>query len=127
MWVTLYEIGGVHFRLLGANGFHVKAKNERFNCLRCRHNITFEISRRCLANWTKKRAACAARLFYLIQQIKSLISGVIVSVAVVISLETFRSDYEYDYEDRAEKRLRMRAVDSFWCVFDRLINESLVL
>ena len=31
--------------------------------------------------------------------------------------------------DRAEKRLRMRAVDSFWrtfwCVFDRLINESL--
>ena len=28
-------------------------------------------------------------------------------------------------EDRAEKRLRMRAVDSFWRVFDRLINESL--
>ena len=27
--------------------------------------------------------------------------------------------------DRAEKRLRMRAVDSFWRVFDRLINESL--
>ena len=26
---TLYEIGGVHFRLLGANGFHVKAKIER--------------------------------------------------------------------------------------------------
>ena len=29
--------------------------------------------------------------------------------------------------DRAEKRLRMRAVDSFWGVFERLINESLVL
>ena len=28
-------------------------------------------------------------------------------------------------KDRAEKRLRMRAVDSFWRVFDRLINESL--
>ena len=27
--------------------------------------------------------------------------------------------------NRAEKRLRMRAVDSFWRVFDRLINESL--
>ena len=27
--------------------------------------------------------------------------------------------------DRAEKRLRMRAVDSFWRVFDRLINEIL--
>ena len=26
---------------------------------------------------------------------------------------------------RAEKRLRMRAVDSFWRIFDRLINESL--
>ena len=28
--------------------------------------------------------------------------------------------------DRAEKRLRMRAVDSFWRVFDRLINESIL-
>ena len=27
--------------------------------------------------------------------------------------------------DRAEKRLRVRAVDSSWRVFDRLINESL--
>ena len=27
--------------------------------------------------------------------------------------------------DRAEKRLRMRAVDSFWRIFDRLINERL--
>ena len=26
--------------------------------------------------------------------------------------------------DRAEKRLRMRAVDSFWRIFDRLISES---
>ena len=30
MLITLYKIGGVHFRLLGTNGFHVKAKNERF-------------------------------------------------------------------------------------------------
>ena len=29
--------------------------------------------------------------------------------------------------DRAEKRLRMRVVDSFLRVFDRLINESLVV
>ena len=27
--------------------------------------------------------------------------------------------------DRAEKRLRMSAVDSFWRIFDRLINERL--
>ena len=31
MLVTLYKIGGVHFRLFGTRGFHVKAKNERFN------------------------------------------------------------------------------------------------
>ena len=28
--------------------------------------------------------------------------------------------------DKAEKRLRMRAADSFWRVFARLINESLL-
>ena len=32
---------------------------------------------------------------------------------------------DYKLDDRAEKRLRMRVVDSFWRVFDRLINESL--
>ena len=37
-------------------------------------------------NYTKKRAARAARLFFLIQSIKSLICGVIVATAVVISL-----------------------------------------
>ena len=31
----------------------------------------------------------------------------------------------FETYDRAEKRLRMRAVDSFWHVFDRFINESL--
>ena len=29
MLVTLYKNSGVHFPLLGTNGFHVKAKNER--------------------------------------------------------------------------------------------------
>ena len=28
--------------------------------------------------------------------------------------------------DRAKKRPRMRAVDSFWRVFDRLVNESIL-
>ena len=27
---TLYKIGGVHFRLPGTNGFHIKAENEIF-------------------------------------------------------------------------------------------------
>ena len=30
MLVTLYKTGDVHFRLLGTNGYHTKAKNERF-------------------------------------------------------------------------------------------------
>ena len=30
MFVTLYETGEVHFRLLGTNDFHVKADNESF-------------------------------------------------------------------------------------------------
>ena len=30
MLVTLYKIGEVYFRLLGTNGFHVKAANKRF-------------------------------------------------------------------------------------------------
>ena len=42
--ITLYKIGGVHFRLLGMNGFHVKAKNERFTAAssRCRQNLKYE-------------------------------------------------------------------------------------
>ena len=44
MLVTLYKIGGVHFRLLGTNVFHVKPKNERFtyasSC--CRQNLKYE-------------------------------------------------------------------------------------
>ena len=44
MLVTLYKIGELHFRLLGTNGFHVKAKNERFTAAnsRCRQNLKYE-------------------------------------------------------------------------------------
>ena len=126
----LDKIGGVHFRLHDTNGFHVKAKNERFTAasFRCRQNLKYEnftsssgrlqgayatgrlehsgrqnddkISRKIgnaqsratffrdsavllrklpyVRDCTKKRAACAARLLFLIQPIKSLISGVVV-------------------------------------------------
>ena len=39
MLVTLYKISELHFRLLGTNGFHMKAKNGRFTVVgsRCRH------------------------------------------------------------------------------------------
>ena len=44
MLETLYKIGEVHFRLLGTNGFHARAKNERFTAagLRCRQNLKNE-------------------------------------------------------------------------------------
>ena len=44
MLVTLYKIGEAHFRLLGTNGFRVKAKNERFTAAssRCRQNLKYE-------------------------------------------------------------------------------------
>ena len=44
MLITLYKIGELHFRLLGANGFHVKAKSERSTAasLRCRQNLKYE-------------------------------------------------------------------------------------
>ena len=89
----LYKIGGVHFRLLGTNSFHVKAKNERFTAAssRCRQqNLKYEnfhvvvwqtTSKHC----TKERAAHAARLFLFVQPIKSLLCGVVVDVAVVKS------------------------------------------
>ena len=95
MSVTLYKIGGVHFRLLATNGFHVKAKTERFTAAssRCRQNLKYEtfmsFVMSCLLstskNCTKKRAARAARLFFSIQPIKSLICGVVVDVAAVKS------------------------------------------
>ena len=44
MLITLYKIGELHFRLLGTNGFHVKAKSERFTAAssRCRQNLKYE-------------------------------------------------------------------------------------
>ena len=41
MMVMLYKIGEVYFRVLGTNGFHVKAEIERF-ILRCRQNFQYE-------------------------------------------------------------------------------------
>ena len=44
MLVRLYKIGGVHFRLLGTNVFHLKLKNEGFSAAssRCRQNLKYE-------------------------------------------------------------------------------------
>ena len=92
MLIMLYKIGELHFRLLGTNGFHVKAKSKKFTAatLRCRQNLKYEkfhvvVKQTTSKHCTKKRATRAARLFFFIQPIKSLICGVVVDVAVVKS------------------------------------------
>ena len=93
MFITLFKISEVHFRLLGIIGFHVKAKNERFTAAgsRCRQNLKYENLTSSFGRLRqniapiKKRAARVARLFFFIQPIKSLICGVFVDVAVVKS------------------------------------------
>ena len=91
MLVTFYKIGGVHFPLLGTSVFHVKAKNESFTAAswRCRQNLKYEnftsSFRRLRQHIHQKRAARAARLFFCIQPIESLICGVVIDVAVVKS------------------------------------------
>ena len=85
--VTLYKLGEVYFRLLGMIGFHVKGENDRFSAAVRTSNM--KISRLPLADYVKKlhqkRSAHAARLFFLIQPIKSLICDVVVAVAPVNS------------------------------------------
>jgi len=89
--VKLFIIGEVYLRLLGTEGFYVKVENENL-LLRARvvvRTSKLKIPRRRLAdyvkNCTKKRLALAARLFFLIQPITSLICGVVVTVAFVVS------------------------------------------
>ena len=55
MLVRLYKIGGVHFRLLGTNAFHLKLKNEGFTAasLRCLRTSDMKISRLRLADYVK--------------------------------------------------------------------------
>ena len=59
MLITLCKIGEVHFRLLGTNGFHVKAKSERFTAesSRCRQNSNTEISRHRLIGRLRQNVA----------------------------------------------------------------------
>jgi len=44
MLVTLYKVSELYFRVLGMNGFHGKAENERFTVAvsRCRQNLKHE-------------------------------------------------------------------------------------
>ena len=73
----LYKVGVVYFRLLGTNGFHVKAENEWFTVggSRCGQNLKY----------VKKLHARGTRLFFFIQPIKWLICDVVVAVPLAIS------------------------------------------
>ena len=70
--VTLYKKGEVYFRLLGTNGFHVKAESENFTTADspCRQNLKCENFTSSFGRYVKKctkgRATRAARLFFLI-------------------------------------------------------------
>ena len=57
--LTTYKIGEVHFRLLGTNGFHVKAKNGRFTAAgsRCRQNLKYVNLASLFGRYVKKNAA----------------------------------------------------------------------
>ena len=78
----------VYFRLLRRNGFQVKAGNEKFAAAlsRCRQNFKYQNLTSSFGRQRRRSAleVRAARLFFLIQPIKSSIWGV-VAVAVVIS------------------------------------------
>ena len=92
MLVTLKKTVEVSFHLIDANGFHAKAKKERFTAAgsRCRQNLKYEyftwsFGRLRQINCTKKRAAQAARLFFIIKSITTLICDVVVAIAIVVS------------------------------------------
>ena len=71
----------VHFRFLGTNGFHAKAKRSAAGS-RCRQNPKYEHFTP--LQW-KSVPHVQHHYFALIQPIKSLICGIVVAVAVVVS------------------------------------------
>ena len=93
MLVTYYKIGEVYFRLLGTNGFHIKAETERFSAVgsRCRQNLKYENFTSSFGKLRQKSVPKSVPhvqhdYFSLFNQsIKSLVCGVVVAVPVVIS------------------------------------------
>ena len=96
--MTLYKVGEVYFRLLGTNGFSCKGREWKIYCcglalssepqIREFHVVIWQTMS---TNCAWKRAARAARLFFLIQPMKSLICGVVLTVALVISFNSLLS------------------------------------
>ena len=87
MLLTFYKIGEMHFRLLGTNGFHVKAENERFTAAGscCRQNLKYETFTlsfdrlRKMTNAPKSVLHMQHDYFSSFNQLLSLICGVVVA------------------------------------------------
>ena len=101
--VTLYKISELHLLLLGTKGFHANAKNKIFTAAglalssepqkRNYHVVVWQTTTK---NFTKKSAPLAARLFSLIQPIKSLICGVVFVISYSLISETkLRAKYTH--------------------------------
>ena len=90
MFITSYKIGEVHFRLLGTNGFREKKEITAAGSP-CRHNfkyINLIASFGGLSRQTASKRVLQVQhdYFSLFKQfIKSLICGVVVAVAAVVS------------------------------------------
>ena len=74
---------------IGTNCFHINEENERYTATgsRCRQNLKFKIFKLPFdipreKNCSRRRAARAARLFFLIQPITSLICAILLSVSL---------------------------------------------
>ena len=81
------KTGEVYFRFLGKNVFHeIKDLLQRLALSSqlqiCKSHIVWRTTSK---NCSKKRAARAALLFFVIQPIKSLNCGVVVAVAAFVS------------------------------------------
>ena len=83
MFVAMNKMDEMYFHLIGTNDYRVMQNME--DLLPAHHkfeDFTSSFGRLRQKNCTKKRAACAARLLFLIQPIKSLICGVVIGVVV---------------------------------------------
>ena len=89
MFITSYKIGEVHFRWLGTNGCHEMKDLFTAAGSPCRHNFNY-VNFTSFGGLRRKTAGKSVPhvqhdYFFLIQPIKSLICGVVVAVAAVVS------------------------------------------
>ena len=86
MFVTLYEIGEVHFCLFGTSGFYVKAENEKLSLRACVVVRTSSSGRLATSEIARKNVPHVQHdYFSSFNQSNNRFCGVVVVVADVIS------------------------------------------